>query len=247
MAKIGRICINTNKIKDAVIDTLFPKSCPLCDKTMGRGLRICRSCENKVHYIEEPKCKKCGKQLSEEEVEYCLDCRTAKHVFNTGIAAFLYDDTISKSIYRFKYHNRRTYAEYYGKAIAEKYEKQIRRWRADVIIPVPIHEKKRIKRGYNQAELIAEEIGKQLGIKVDCKYLERTVNTKPQKEMDKAGRKKNLENAFKIRYNIVEYKKIILVDDIYTTGSTIDGCARVLMEGGATEVNFISLSIGAGI
>ena len=79
-----------------------------------------------------------------------------------------------------------------------------------MIIPVPIHEKKRIKRGYNQAELIAEEIGKQLGIKVDGKYLERTVNTKPQKEMDKAGRKKNLENAFKIRYNIVEYKKILL-------------------------------------
>lgn len=235
------------KIKEATIDMLFPKTCPLCDRTLGRNMKICKNCAGKIHFIKEPRCKKCSKQLSDEEIEYCVDCNITKHIYNTGIAAFLYDDTISKSIYRFKYHNRRTYAEYYGEVIANKYEKQIKRWNADVIVPVPIHEKKRIKRGYNQAELIAWELGKCLGIKVDGKVLERVVNTKPQKEMDKTERKKNLENAFKIRHNVVKYKKIILVDDIYTTGSTIDECARVLLEGGVAEINFISLSIGAGI
>lgn len=235
------------KVADIIVDTLFPKTCPICDKTIGRKETICNKCINKIHYIEEPKCKKCGKQLNEEETEYCADCRVTKHIYNAGIAAFLYDDIISKSIYRFKYHNRRTYAQYYGQAIFKKYEKQIRRWDADVIIPVPVHEKKLIKRGYNQAELIARELGKCLGMDVDGCYLQRIVDTKPQKEMARNERKKNLENAFKICDNVVKYNKIILVDDIYTTGSTIDECAQVLIEGGATTVNFISLSIGAGI
>ena len=112
---------------------------------------------------------------------------------------------------------------------------------------MPIHYRKMIKRGYNQAELIGRELGKALNIKVDSDYLIRALNTKPQKEMDKSRRKKNVENAFKITDNVVKYNKIILVDDIYTTGSTIDECAKVLLMAGVSEINFVSLSIGEGI
>lgn len=241
LQRLGETAWNT------ALGILFPKTCPICDKALGHGEDICGECVRKIHFIGEPRCKKCGKQLSDVRTEYCPDCSRNSHVYKTGIAAFLYDDLISKSIYRFKYHNRRSYAEYYGKAISKQYGTIIKRWNADVIIPVPIHEKKRIRRGYNQAELISRSLGRELHMETDSSYLVRMANTKPQKEMNKAERKKNLENAFKLTGNVVKYNKIILVDDIYTTGSTIDECARTLMAGGAREIYFVSLSIGAGI
>lgn len=234
-------------IAQGIVDGLFPKSCPMCDEILPKGRDICCGCEEKLVYIIEPKCKKCGKKLENEKLEYCVDCSKNRHYFNQGIAAFLYNDKVSKSIYRFKYHNRRTYAGFYGKAIATMYGADIKKWNCHMIIPVPIHSKKKIKRGYNQAALIAKELGKNLSMPVSEKILYRVRNTKPQKEMEKATRKKNVENAFKIYENVVKYKKIILVDDIYTTGSTIDACAKELLQAGATEVYFISLSIGHGI
>lgn len=237
----------TLEIQDKILSAIFPKTCPVCDNVIGHDQTICMGCINKIHYISEPRCKKCGKGLKDKETEYCIDCEKNHHLYKCGIAAFLYDDVISKSIYRFKYHNRRTYAEFYGEAIAKGYGALIRSWQADVIIPVPIHEKKLIKRGYNQAGLIAKELGENLGMNVDERVLLRTVNTRPQKEMTKAERKKNLEKAFKISRNVVEYKKVILVDDIYTTGSTIDECTKALLGAGIQVVYFVSLSIGASI
>ena len=236
-----------NKAKAVCLNCLFPKSCPACDKVIGYDEFICKECTSKIHFVNGARCKKCSKKLVEKEAEYCTDCGKNHHIYKSGIAPFYYDEIISKSIYRFKYHNRRTYAEFYGKAIADKYRKEIMAWDADVLIPVPIHQRKLIKRGYNQAELIAKELSKNIGMPIDTELLMRTVNTKPQKEMTKADRKKNLEKAFKIAKNVVEYKKVILVDDIYTTGSTIDACAKVLRDAGVWQVYFVSLSIGAGI
>ena len=237
----------SKKIMGNIMDVICPKTCPICDKVLSKNQRICTVCEGKLVYIFEPKCKKCGKELEDDTKEYCYDCSIKKHFFNSGIAAFEYNSMISKSIYKFKYHNRRSYAEFYGEAISKVYGRDILKWKPNVIIPVPIHNKRRIKRGYNQAELIAREIGKRLGIFVDEKYLFRVSNTRPMKELDKIGRKKNVEKAFKIFRNVVEYKKIILVDDIYTTGNTLDACAKVLLEAGASEVYFVSLSVGQGI
>ena len=231
----------------SVMDVVCPVTCPMCDKILVRNQKICTICERKLVYIFEPKCKKCGKELEDEGREYCFDCSVKKHYFKTGIAAFKYNSMISKSIYKFKYHNRRSYGEFYGDAISKVYGREILRWNADVIIPVPIHYKRRVKRGYNQAELIARELGEKLGISVDEKYLFRISNTRPMKELDKTGRKKNVEKAFIIYKNVVKYKKIILVDDIYTTGSTLDACSKVLLEAGASEIYFVSLSVGQGI
>lgn len=242
-----KIIYGVKQIGELAKDALFPKSCPMCDKLLEKSRLICVPCEKKLSYIEEPKCKKCGKQLDKYRIEYCMDCSMKKHYYKSGIAAFLYNDMVSHSIYRFKYHNRRTYAEFYGKAIAERYGRNIQRWGAEVIIPVPIHGRKLARRGYNQAGLIARELGKWINMKVDEDCLLRVVNTKPQKEMDKSDRKKNVEKAFKMNNNVVKYRKVILVDDIYTTGSTIDACAKVLLDSGVKQVNFISLSIGEGI
>ncbi len=191
-------------------------------------------------------CFKCGKQLDEEEREFCRDCAVKKHNFDRGVAAFSYSDAMKKSMYAFKYNNRREYAGFYAKELIERYGDIIRGWRAQALIPVPLHPSRYRARGYNQAEVLAREIGRQTGIKVDTETLVRVKKTTPQKELNDRERNINIENAFQIDKNGVKYKNVIVVDDIYTTGATVDGCALALKAGGADRVYFTSVCIGNG-
>ena len=111
---------------------------------------------------------------------------------------------------------------------------------------IPLHKSRRRKRGFNQAELIAKGLGRELGIPVSSNSLLRTRKTSPQKELNDQERKNNLKNAFQVVDPDVKFKKVLLIDDIYTTGSTIDAAAAVLLEGGAEKVYFLSISIGRG-
>lgn len=239
-------------IKEKILQILFPKTCPICGDILEKGREICPECKQRLIYIREPKCKKCGKPFDKREYdsqtrEYCGDCTKLPHSYEHGMAVFRYNEEIRESIFRFKYHNQRTYADFYGKEMAKSYGRYIQSLGIEVIIPVPLSKKKRRNRGFNQAELMANICGKQLGIPVDCGKLLRFRDTVPQKELNHIERRKNLKNAFIIEKNDVKYKKILLVDDIYTTGSTIDACAEMLRQDGAEKVYFISLSIGAGI
>jgi len=186
---------------------------------------------------------KCGKALEDETREYCSDCATIQHEYNQGRAVFLYP-CIRKSIYRFKYKNRREYAEYLGWKMAAVCGKTIKSWNPDALVPVPLHRKKLEKRGFNQAELLANELSKYLHIPVDTKLVARTRNTAPQKALDANERQNNLKNAFKIIQNNVKLKTIVLIDDIYTTGSTIDAIAHEMKAVGVDKVYYIALAIG---
>lgn len=240
------------RAKEQVLQIFFPKTCPVCEEILEKHREICSKCEEKLQFVREPKCKKCGKPFEgtgemQKIREYCGDCTKRMHFYEFGMAVFLYNDDIKESIYRFKYHNQRTYADFYGNAMAHRYGKTIKDLGIQALIPVPISRKKKTIRGYNQAELMARSLGRELNIPVDNEILERNRNTVPQKELNFEERRNNLKNAFKISRNGIEYNKILMVDDIYTTGSTIDACATALKNAGVREVYFISLSIGAGI
>ena len=210
---------------------------------------LCENCRINIRdaYIEEPYCLKCGKQLDNMMQEYCDDCMRIKHIYDRGLSVFKYHNEIKESIYRFKYKDCKCYGRFYGEQMAEKYEDVIRKWQPDVIVPVPIHRLRMKKRGYNQAELIGKALSDRLNIPMDINVLVRDKKTQPQKKLPKDIRVKNVENAFKVAINVVRYNKIILVDDIYTTGATINACARVLKKAGVQEVWFISVCIGAGV
>jgi ComF family protein len=196
--------------------------------------------------LTEPLCKKCGKKLSDEEEEYCPDCARKKHLYVRGRAAFEYDTLMRASVGRFKYRNRREYADYYVREIVRSCGAAVLAWQADALIPIPLHRSKRRSRGFNQAELIARGVGKSLEIPVCTDLLIRSRRTKPQKELNDLERRANLKNAFQAVGNDVKLKKVILVDDIYTTGSTIDEAAAVLLENGAEKVYFLCICIGRG-
>lgn len=151
-----------------------------------------------------------------------------------------------QSIARFKYGGRQEYAAFYAEEILLAAAKEIVRWRAEVLVPIPLHPARRRKRGYNQAELLAKELSRRSGIPTEGHLLIRTKNTKAQKELDDRERRANLKHAFSVPKEQIPYKKIILVDDIYTTGSTMDEAASVLRQAGAEMIYFLCISVGRG-
>lgn len=181
-----------------------------------------------------------------KEQEYCYECKTKIFHYEQGRSVWLHKEPVSGSIYRFKYHNRRIYGEFYARELFRLFEKNIREWKIDVIIPVPLHKRRRRVRGYNQSEIVATHLGRMLAIPVDTKSVIRKRYTKPQKELNDKERKKNLKGAFEITKNVKIEGNILLIDDIYTTGSTIDVITQLLVQNGARNVWFLTISIGQG-
>lgn len=231
---------------EQLLSLVYPHRCPVCDGIPDYGARICPECEEKLVYIGEPVCKKCGKPLGVEEEEYCYDCGRHRHEFDGGKALFVYQGRIRDSLWRFKYQNRREYAYFYAKRTAERCGAWILRREIEAIVPIPLHKRRRRERGYNQAELYARHLGRMLGIPVETRLLIRVKQTAPQKELSDIQRKNNLKRAFKCNANIVQFKKVLIVDDIYTTGSTMDAAAEALKHTGVQEVFFACISIGRG-
>lgn len=230
-----------------LIELLFPRRCPVCDKPVDKmGRYICRKCRKKVQYVKSPLCLKCGKSVKDETQEFCEDCRNFNHIFDRGRALYEYD-SMKEAIYRFKYRGRKEYADFFGKELAEKLGEEIKGFKADAIVPVPLHKEREKKRGYNQAALVARSLGKELHIPVNEKLIYRKKATLAQKNLKGKERQNNLKNAFKIGQNDVKLKTIIVVDDIYTTGATMDEVSMCLKNAGIQKVYCISLAVGSGM
>jgi ComF family protein len=158
----------------------------------------------------------------------------------------VYQGEIKNSMYRFKYSNRREYAAFYAEEFVERYAQWLSWVRPEAVVPVPMYKKKQRKRGYNQAEAFAKALGTRLGIPVEKHMVIRVRDTKPQKLLNEEERKNNLKNAFQIAESIVKYNQILLVDDIYTTGSTAEAVTECLHDAGVEEIYFASICIGKG-
>jgi ComF family protein len=194
---------------------------------------------------------KCSKPLEIEEKEYCNDCERKQYHFEKGFSVWLYNDDMRHSIADFKYHNKKEYAKFYVEELVRLNGKSIIKLAPDVIVPVPLHRSKYLERGYNQADILAKGVGKALGLPVLSHLLVRNKKTLPQKKLSDKERLRNLQEAFS--FNQLEtnnyLKKIIsvlLVDDIYTTGSTIEACTNVLKANGVEQVYFLTICIGKG-
>ena len=135
---------------------------------------------------------------------------------------------------------------FYANEIVRRHGKALLGLGIDTMIPIPVHKKKLQKRGYNQAEVLAQRLGKDLHIATYPRYLQRVVDTNPQKELNDKERMKNLKSAFKIGENKIKLKRVLLVDDIYTSGATIEACTKALLENGTEMVYYTSVAIGRG-
>lgn len=234
-----------NDRKERWIGMLYPRRCPLCHRILGESHELAHEkCREKAPLIREPKCKKCGKGLESGEAEYCMECAESRHVFTRGLAVYAYDEGMRESVHQLKFYNKREYADFYVSQMCRVLEPVLPLWRPQVLLPVPLHPSRRRQRGFNQAELLAWGIGKQFQIPVDSALVERVKKTRPQRELDRKKRKNNLKNAFKMKEHDVKLDRVLIIDDIYTTGSTIDAISECLRAQGVTEIYFAALCTG---
>ena len=229
------------------LELLYPKRCVVCDKVLSKiekDIGICKSCSKEIRLVGRDYCMKCGGPLSSKAMEYCPNCQGNSHIFNQSKAVFRYVGEMKNSLYRFKYANKRCYGKVYARFAVKQYGNWIKSKKIDAIIPVPMYEQKKRKRGYNQAEVFARALSEITGIPTYNKIVRREKDTVAMKQLTKAKRKKNLLNAFILTENVVQFRKVLIVDDIYTTGTTIDEVAKVLKAGGVEEVYGMCVCIG---
>lgn len=247
--------------REQISSLLFPLRCPICDEILSpeeteKGIHL--ACENKLFPVVGAVCMHCGRPLVRTRVqshldptsthEYCYECHRKDYVRTSHLtqskSLYLYKGAIKTSMYRLKYSNKREYARYYARIAIEKHGDWINRNNIQAIVPVPVYPAKKKRRGYNQAEVFAEELSKLTGIKVEKNLVRRVKDTSPQKELNYHQRKNNLENAFQKGKSSVQYIHILVVDDIYTTGCTAEAVAGELRKQGVRQIYMLSICIG---
>lgn len=236
---------NLRAMFHACVELLFPRRCPVCENiTDPPGNLICLSCVSKLSPVRQPTCRKCGKELFREQAEYCFDCSRRKRSFESGAALLNYNEAAKKSMAAIKYRNKREFLDFYAEAMAYRFRPIIKNWYPDVLIPVPVHPSRRRKRGFNQAEELARRLSRILDIPIENRLLVRRRKTAPQRELNPQQRLANLQQAFAVNPGRPVPQRVVLVDDIYTTGSTMEVCSRVLKAAGVREIHFLVICIG---
>lgn len=239
---------------------MFPPRCAVCDGLLEPGEDgVHAACEAELFWVENPVCMHCGRPLMSDRAEYCFDCAKRMHraegpqrdgrpfsCLAQGKAVFLYEGAIKRTMYRFKYGNRREYADYLADCACERWGTWIGGRGVEAVVPVPMYRPKERRRGYNQAALFGRAVAKRMGLAFLPDAVKRVRNTRPQKEVKGADRENNLKNAFQTADFIVQYNCILLVDDIYTTGSTMEAVAEELCRAGVGKIYFLAVSIGKG-
>ena len=235
-------------IKTKILPILYPKRCPVCNTLLPYGTFICLTCEKKLPFVETPVCFSCGKPISSPEQEYCYDCRIFPKSFHHGLSLLLYNEKTRPAMMAFKYKNARFYSYFFIKEILKHHLNLLKEWHPDTIISIPIHKNKYKKRGYNQAELLAKDLSFSLNLSYYPNILIRTIDTLPQKQFSPQARLNNLQRAFSINPKYTEllksFSSVLLIDDIYTTGATMEACTRILLENGVEKVYIYSVCIG---
>ncbi len=228
-----------------LLDLIFPRRCPVCHEAAMPPYHICPACRARLPFIGTARCGKCGKPVPGTD-RLCDDCRTRQHAFDRGLGLLLYDETMRSTMSYLKYRGRKEYGEALGELLAEYTADLAALWRPSVIVPVPLHPKKMNTRTYNQAAEIARPLARAFGIPMAETMLRRSSETLAMKNLDAVERFRNLEGAFEPGPGFVPARSVLLVDDIYTTGATMDAASLTLREAGIREIYFLTVCIGGG-
>lgn len=217
---------------------LYPPRCLVCDSFSDEP--ICAACFSRLKFIKPPMCSICGKPYDElaKAAPVCLDCRKTNRWFDWCRCAVVYDDVAKHMVHRLKYSGDRRLAPQMAKLMAATLTQVMNLCRNEfeshfnLIVPVPLHRSRLRKRGFNQAYLIAEALSEHMGVPVNASLLIRTRDTKPQFDLEPEERLVNVRGAFDLaKPDEVADKTVIIVDDVITTGATLNECAKALRKG----------------
>ncbi|KXL52025.1 ribose-phosphate pyrophosphokinase [Anaerotignum neopropionicum] len=225
------------------LNVLYPPYCVLCGELLSIEeweMGLCKSCGENIPYLKGNRCKFCGKELEFGEV--CHSCLENNPVFERGISAFYYE-ALKDGIARFKFDGAKKDGKIFGRLMGEFLRSYHKDWieEIDFMTSVPLHPLKEKERGFNQAEILCSSIHESTGIGYQKNILTRTKPTTPQSKLSAKERRENLRNVFTAQN--CEDKCILLVDDILTTGATLNECSRALYRQGAKKVEIFCLSV----
>lgn len=243
---------------DSLAAVFFPAPCGSCGQTLVTASRIpiCASCLSGFERITDPLCACCGRPLVAPAAPrsgptsreagpelLCRLCRSEFYAFDRARSFAVYDRALSEAVLLLKYEQLTPLADWFGERLAEVAISAEPDLRADVVVPVPLHHDRRRERGYNQAELIARSVARRLKLRLDSKPLLRLKPRPPQLVLSRSEHWKSVRGAYATREGIkIDNMRVLLVDDVLTTGATLDACSRVLTKAGASAV--FGLTVG---
>ncbi|MHC1773341.1 MAG: ComF family protein [Flexilinea sp.] len=227
--------LNTNRLVWKIIDWFYPPSCVECG---CKGYNICPKCLSEAVPINDSFCNICGKPVN--ILNGCSFCQNYKFHFTSARAAFVYEGAIRTAIKKLKYAQDLGLSELFSNFLFSIYLKE--KWDVNLVTAVPLYKNRFSSRGFNQSEWIARPLSKAIGIPFSSGALQKTIHTNPQVGLNQNERRINLQKAFQAEPAIVVKKKILLIDDVMTTGSTFDECANTLLKAGASEVYCLSVA-----
>jgi len=227
-------------------DVVFPPQCVACGTVLRETkLSFCPDCFAQIEFIRSPLCSLCGQPFSEagESDHICGACLQAAPAFFVARALGQYERVLMDVIHRFKYGGKVSLGERLGGFMADFSYPSLAIADYSLIMPVPLHPRRLKQRGFNQAMILAREISRRFSRQLDFLSLRRIVFTEPQVGLGKDMRELNIRGAFQVAdAGRIKGEKIILVDDVYTTGSTVKECARILMQNKAEQVAVLTLA-----
>ena len=223
---------------------IFFPFCTVCYRYLETHNFLCPICWGKIKFIRTPSCYSCGKKLSTPtfgNTTICASCIESPPPYDMGRSAVVYSGIVSKLILRLKYSDGMEYAKLFSQWLTTAYPSIFQD--ADCIIPVPIHWKRSLSRKYNQTLVLALALRKATGLPIYPNVLCRNTFLRPQKGLTASQRKENVKNAFAIgdASHIVE-KKVILLDDVLTTGATLEICSKLLKKAKAQKVYALTVA-----
>ena len=232
-----------------LLDVILPPKCLNCAGRVDLAHNICPQCWKELHFLSDPMCRCCGYPFGADlGVNYitigdslCGSCQNMDRAFDRALSALRYDDDSRRMIIGFKHHDRLEYATYFAKLLKQAGSRVFAD--TDMIIPVPLHKRRLIKRRYNQSALLSRILAEDIGVAHEPELLIRTKNTPPQ-EGNLNKRSKNVHGAFKVigtNREKVKNRTILLIDDVYTTGATAENCAKALKKAGAAKVYVLTI------
>jgi len=235
------------KVLKSLIDLIYPPRCPICQAFLQeentlqdeQNLPFCRVCLDEFTQIKSPICPLCGRPFTDgvEQDHVCEDCIRKRPFYDTARAPYLYDGALMKAIHELKYGQKSYLADSLGFLLASFAQTWIDEMKGPLIMPVPLHPRRLRARGFNQSLLLARCVAMKTGAELDFLSLRRTKFTKPQTELNSEERKRNVRKAFEVvNLEPVKGRTIVLVDDVATTGSTLNECAKALKKAGADSV-----------
>ena len=220
-----------SSIKDAAMSALFPRRCPLCGGVISASERVCGECSVLIDYIRPPICKRCGRP------PFDCTCRPGDFYFDRCVSPFVYTKAIRSGIHRLKFRNSPDSAAFFGRMMARLVAQEYGDARIGIVCCVPLHPEDQRARGYNQAALLGKVVAHDLELNWDARVLAKTQRTSAQHTLSRSERQGNVAGIFEVaRPDLIQGRTVLLCDDIFTTGNTLNECTRVLYEAGAGRV-----------